>query len=80
MSLLSFHEEPPVKVSLFLAFLALLALLGANLWLTNRSVAELQRNEERITDLQARLAGAGGAAARVCRCGDRAARVSAHGR
>jgi signal transduction histidine kinase len=38
---------------LLLGFLALLALIGASLVLTNRTIGELQRDQQRITDLQA---------------------------
>ncbi len=42
-----------MKAPLLLGFLALLALIGASLVLTNRTIGELQRDQQRITDLQA---------------------------
>ena len=42
-----------MKAPLLLGFLALLTLIGATLVLTNGTVAEAQRDQQRITDLQA---------------------------
>lgn len=42
-----------MKVPLIVGFLALLALLGIDLVLTNRTVAHLERDQQRVRDLQA---------------------------